>query len=212
MPNSPYVLCHFPNCEYHIQPIVLPLSNPPKNDPHQLLWPLGDWRAYLACPGCGQVLLRTADDVRWKELSIQDQSRQEGKRWFLVAFECAPENCGTLIEFHVLKDSKILGLTEIQLREKLRDGIWNGVSPCERHPIAATANQQIDVYLDEGEIRGYYPPVLRLERPCSVTCPNCGESSGDHPRESFQIGNRLECKACYMKFPVTAEHVRELEE
>src|SRR5205085_9765360 len=103
MPNSPYVLCSAADCVYRMQPIVLPLSNPPENDPRQLLWPPGDWLAYLACPGCEQMLLHNADDVRWKELSMQDRSLQAGKRWFLIAYKCAIENCGTLIEFHVLR-------------------------------------------------------------------------------------------------------------
>src|SRR5258708_5894965 len=211
MPNSPYVLCHFPDCEYRTQPIVLPLSNPPGNDPHQLLWPPGDWRAYLACPGCGQVLLRTARDVRWKELSMQDQNLQEGKHWHCIAYECDINNCGTPVEFHVLRETKVRSAIEFYIFQNLRDG-WSGASPCPLpHPLTAKP-EQVDIHLNEGAIRGYYPPILHLVQTFSVTCSHCGESCGGRPREDFQIGNRIECKACYRNFTVTAEHISELEE
>ena len=105
MLTCPYVLCDMQGCEYHTQPILLPLSNPPKTDPHQLLWPANEWKAYLACPGCGQLLLRSARDVRQRPLSTKDQALLKNKHWFLLASKCEVKDCGTPMQLSVLDNA-----------------------------------------------------------------------------------------------------------
>jgi|SRR5882724_2031842 len=208
MPNHPCILCD-KGCVHYTQPIWLPLTIPPKIDPHQLLWPLGDWYAFLECPSCGRVLRRSAKDVRWEEMPMSAQTSLKDQRWFLVAYECAIENCGTPIEFHVLRDATVRKKTEFEISQKLQTEPWTGASPCG-HTIGTTTNQQVGIVVNEQTIPGYRPPTLRLERPVSLNCPMCHNPSWAYTLDWFQVGKRIECYFCGAYLTLTEEIVKGL--
>jgi hypothetical protein len=100
--ETPYVLCEVQGCGFLHMPILLPWSIPMGSDLGPGSWPSNDWRAYLMCPGCGQLLLCRAQDVRWKELSKLDESLHSGLQWMCLNTPCEIENCETWTRVYFL--------------------------------------------------------------------------------------------------------------
>jgi hypothetical protein len=90
MPILPYFVCDVQGCGFYRQRIALPFPNPPKTISNQMPWPPDGWFSYIACPGCGQVLRRTKDDIQWAD---DNWPGLDNQKWIGMSFECDGMGC-----------------------------------------------------------------------------------------------------------------------
>src|SRR5262249_13351075 len=120
-----------PGCEYGTLPILLPFPNPPEKIPDPCLWPDEHWRAYIVCPGCGQLSRRGEKNIQW---GGQDpnavKSQLSNTAWVCIAFECGETGCGMQIQLYLempADSSSVDILNEIQgrtIRGRMVCGHW----------------------------------------------------------------------------------------
>ena len=146
--------CQLPPCGQMMQPIPLPLSTLQHKPLDQAAWPNDAQWLYAACPVCKQVSAHLKFDL----CNFQDlQSRPHvDKDWLRISFRCAQQGCGTPMQFHVLWEPTVTQTTKNELREKLQNGYWTGVSPCG-HPISIANEQEVLFDWVRGRMQGYNP-------------------------------------------------------
>ena len=103
MPFLPYFLCEVSDCLRYKQPIVLPFPNPPGKFPDPISWPTDDWRAYIACPSCGHVSVRTKKSpVVWEQFDQADLGKHhDDTNWYGTAFKCVDPTCRVSMQLYV---------------------------------------------------------------------------------------------------------------
>ena len=98
MPLLPYFLCKVRECGFYTQPILLPFYDPLKTLHDERAWPSDAWRAYIACPGCGQMSVRTRKDIGWANDEWNERYTQ---KWTVARFRCANPGCQTAMQLYV---------------------------------------------------------------------------------------------------------------
>lgn len=106
---------------------------------------------------------------------------------YLGWLECGDSSCKAHVPIFARLNPAVS--PEARQRESM-DWIWEGVHCPREHAIPK--------------------PVLRLEPPCSLDCPNCGAPTWEEPRDWFQDGKRIECVFCGKFLTLTAEHISSL--
>lgn len=151
MESDLFVNCPNESCSLHSRPIWLRISNPQRILGDPSLWPKDGTKLFLECPSCRRVSAHSR-----VEIGVPPElNRSEQMVWLRISFRCATRGCGFPVEFHVWRETKILGLTKAGIYEQLRGESWEGESPCG-HPMHIKQKQLVHFSLD-GIVNGYDP-------------------------------------------------------
>jgi hypothetical protein len=104
----PYICCKNPVCKSAVEkwPIPSPYPSQPRMSQRPSQWPADYFDERLGCLECGLVSSYKKPDIHWLESQTQDQDQDQKSRysnvaWWSVEFQCARQNCGTQVQFHV---------------------------------------------------------------------------------------------------------------
>src|SRR5215467_11349550 len=131
MPALPYTTCEISGCDWRTRPILLPFPNPSDALPRP--WPDEYWRAFIVCPGCGQLLSRRHRHIQWAEQDAAAiTSYLSNRAWFCMAFDCAAEGCNMQMQLYL---EMAAGSSSADIVNNIRSGAIRGNMVCG-HPLS----------------------------------------------------------------------------
>lgn len=123
---APMIRCKNPRNQKKDRCRQIPLPFPTLGDIGEYLpdWPPDNWREVFVCIDCGLVDTYKAEDIGWFPVLKETAGKFRNEtNCFHVELQCAHQNCGTPVRFHIEIFDKSEGDLKSRNRQRVRGAL-----------------------------------------------------------------------------------------